>query len=380
MIDLSADQRELQLAAERFASSRLGADLADRDRDGRFDREGWDACADFGVMRMPVPEEYGGLGLGLVDLIAVMEGLGYGTGDHGLLFAIHAHLWTNVMPILGFATEEQKERYLGRLMSGEWIGANAASEPDAGSDVFSMQTLATRDGDHYRLSGTKTFVSNGADADVFVLYATIDRTLGPMGVTAFIVERDAPGLTVGPPLEKMGLRTSSMTELFLDGCEVPVENRLGREGRGMSVFDASMEWERGCILAGSLGAMRRLLEASIRHANGREQFGQKVGKFQAVAHRIVDMKVRLDTSRALVYRLGRLKDRGEPARMEAAMAKLHVSEAFTRTAMDAMRVFGGYGYMVEQGLERELRDAIGGVFYSGTSDVQRSIVAKELGL
>jgi alkylation response protein AidB-like acyl-CoA dehydrogenase len=380
VIELTPQQRELQNAAERFARAELGNELAQRDREERLDRQGWTRCAEFGLMRMPVPEAHGGLGLGLTDLIAVMEGLGYGTADHGLLFGIHAHMWTNVMPILTFGTDEQHTRYLPKLLSGEWIGANGASEPDAGSDIFAMRTRAVRDGDDYVLDGTKTFVTNALDADVFVVYATIDRALGATGITAFVVESTTPGFAVGRPLQKMGMRTSSMAEIVFEGCRVPVANRLGREGRGAAVFDSSMEWERGCILAGSLGAMRRHLEACITHARERKQFGQSIGKFQSVANRIVDMKVRLDTCRPLVYRIGQLKDRGQPARIEAATAKLHVSESFIASALDAMRVFGSYGYMTEQGLERELRDAIGGVFYSGTSDIQRNIIAKGLGL
>jgi alkylation response protein AidB-like acyl-CoA dehydrogenase len=380
VIELTPQQIELQRAAEEFARAELGILLSERDRDERLDRRGWTRCAEFGLMRMPVPETHGGLGMGLTDLIAVMEGLGYGTADHGLLFAIHAHLWTNVMPILTFGTDDQRARYLPRLLSGEWIGANGASEPDAGSDIFSMRTRAVRDGDHYVLNGTKTFVTNAQDANVFVVYATLDRSLGPTGITSFIIDAGTPGLTVGRPLQKMGMRTSSMAEVILEDCKVDVTNRLGREGRGAAVFDSSMEWERGCILAGSLGAMRRHLESCISHAKGRKQFGQSIGKFQSVANRIVDMKVRLDTCRPLVYRIGQLKDRGQTARIEAATAKLHVSESFVASAFDAMRVFGSYGYMTEQGLERELRDAIGGVFYSGTSDIQRNIIAKGLGL
>jgi alkylation response protein AidB-like acyl-CoA dehydrogenase len=380
MIPLTAEQLALQQAAEAFARSELGRDLQQRDRTEGFDRHGWTRCAEFGVMRMPVPEEYGGLGLGLTDLIAVMEGLGYGTADHGLLFSIHAHMWTNVMPILAFGSAEQKSRYLRRLISGEWIGANAASEPDAGSDLFSMRTVVRREGDEYVLDGAKTFVSNAPLADVFVLYATLDPSLGATGITAFIVDAGTPGLTVGRRLEKMGLRTSTMAEVVLKGCRVPVGSRLGREGRGVTVFDSSMEWERGCILAGSLGAMRRHLEACIEHARHRQQFGHPIAKFQSVANRIVDMQVRLDTSRALVYRIGQLKDSGLPARTEAAIAKLHVSESFAASAFDAMRIFGSYGYMTEYGLERELRDALGGVFYSGTSDIQRNIIARALGL
>jgi alkylation response protein AidB-like acyl-CoA dehydrogenase len=217
-------------------------------------------------------------------------------------------------------------------------------------------------------------------ADVFLAYATVNPELGALGVTAFIVEKDTPGVSVSKPMEKMGLRTSPMGEVIFEDCEIPREQLLGREGRGVHSFECSMEWERGCILAGVLGAMQRQLERSVRHAQQRKQFGQSIGKFQAVSHRITDMKVRLDTCRPLVYRIGRLKDGGKNARTEAAIAKLHVSESFVKSSMDAMRVFGGYGYMVEQEIERELRDAMGGVFYSGTSDIQRNIIARAMGL
>ncbi|MDX1384803.1 MAG: acyl-CoA dehydrogenase family protein, partial [Thermoanaerobaculia bacterium] len=235
-------------------------------------------------------------------------------------------------------------------------------------------------GDVYVLNGAKIYVTNAQAADVFVAYATVNPDLGPLGITAFIVERDTPGLSVSKPMEKMGLRTSPMGEVVFEDCEVPESQRLGREGRGVHVFECSMEWERGCILAGCLGAMQRQLERCVAHAQQRRQFGQPIGKFQSVSNRIADMKVRLDTCRPLVYRIGRLKDAGKPARLEAAVAKLHVSESFVVSSTDAMRVFGGYGYMVEQQLERELRDAMGGVFYSGTSDIQRNIIARGLGL
>ena len=236
MNTLTPEQLELQAAAAEFARAELGLDLQRRDRDEVFDRDGWNRCADFGVMRMPVPEEYGGLGQGMTDLIAVMEGLGYGSADNGLLFSIHAHMWTTVMPIVAYGTEAQKERYLPKLISGEWIGANAASEPDAGSDVFSMRTVARRDDDTYVLDGTKMFVSNAKDADVYVLYATIDRALGATGVTGFIVDAQTPGLSIGRPMEKMGLRTSTMAEVVLEGCRIPAEARLGRLDAAVSTL------------------------------------------------------------------------------------------------------------------------------------------------
>jgi alkylation response protein AidB-like acyl-CoA dehydrogenase len=378
--ELTAEQHELQQGARAFARESLVVDMVARDREGSFDRDAWRRCADFGVLGMPVPREYGGLGLGLTDLISVMEGLGYGTRDQGLLFSVNAHLWTNTMPILTFGTEEQKRAYLPALSDGTLIGANAASEPDAGSDIFSMRTRAVRDGDQYVITGAKTFVSNAPVADLFVSYATLDPALGSMGITAFIVPRDTPGLTVTRHIDKMGLRTSPMAEVVFEDCRVPVANRLGREGRGVAVFESSMEWERGCILANCLGVMQRQLEECVSHARARKQFGRPIGKFQSVANRLVDMKVRLDTSRPLVYRIGRLKDEGADATTEAAVAKLYVSDCYVKSSLDAVQIFGGYGYMTEQQVERDLRDAVGSTIYSGTSEIQRNIIARGLGL
>jgi hypothetical protein len=379
-VELTPEQEQLQEAAVEFASKALAHDMVARDRASRFSREDWQKCAEFGVHGMPIPKEHGGLGLGILPLIAVMEGLGYGCRDSGLLFSINAHLWTNSIPILLYGTDGQRERYLPGLCDGSLIGANGASEPDAGSDIFSMRTRADRQDDVYVLNGTKTFVTNAPVADLFVVYATINPALGGMGVTAFIVERETPGLTVGPHMEKMGLRTSPMAEVIFDNCRIPVQNRLGREGRGVEVFECSMEWERGCILASFLGAMRRQLERCVSHARSRKQFGQPIGKFQSVANRIVDMRVRLDTCRPLVYRIGHLKEQGKKAVLEASIAKLHVSEALVQSMMDAVQIFGGYGYMSEQEVERDLRDAVGSTLYSGTSEIQRNIIARGLGL
>jgi alkylation response protein AidB-like acyl-CoA dehydrogenase len=378
--ELSAELQKFQDGAIKFAQSELGKDLIRRDREEEFSREDWEKCAAFGVLGMPVPAEYGGMGLGITDVIAVMEGLGYGSTDQGLLFSINAHLWTASLPITIYGTEDQKQRYLRRLSNGEWIAANAASEPEAGSDVFAMRTRAERKGDVYVLNGTKTFVTNAQVSDLIVAYATLDSALGPMGITAFLVERRSPGVSVSRKLEKMGLRTSPMGEVIFENCEVPVANRLGREGRGVNVFESSMEWERGCILANYLGVMRRQLERSIKHAQTRKQFGKAIGKFQSVANRIVDMKVRLDTCRPLVYRIGWLKERGKSAMLEAAAAKLYVSQSLIANCQDAMQIFGGYGYMVDQQIERELRDAMGSTLYSGTSEIQRNLIAKCLGL
>ena len=238
--ELSEERQTLQHGAIEFARAELGADLIRRDREEEFSREDWKKCAAFGVLSLVVPSQYGGLGLGITDVIAVMEGLGYGTGDHGLLFSINAHLWTTTMPILLYGTEEQQQRYLPRLSNGGWIGANAASEPDAGSDVFAMRTRAERKGDCYVLNGTKTFVTNAPVADLFAAYATLDPALGPMGITAFLVERNARGVLVSKKLEKMGLRTSPMAEVIFrqlrSACVQPARSRRPRRGR-VRIFD-----------------------------------------------------------------------------------------------------------------------------------------------
>jgi alkylation response protein AidB-like acyl-CoA dehydrogenase len=379
-LELTDELQQLQDGAIKFAQAELNDDIIRRDRDEIFSHEGWKKCAHFGVLGLPVPAEYGGMGLGITEVIAVMEGLGYGSRDSGLLFSINAHLWTNALPILVYGSEEQKRKYLPGLCNGDLIGANGASEPEAGSDVYSMRTTAERQGDCYVLNGVKTFVSNGPVAHLFVVYATIDPKLGPMGITAFIVERDTPGLTVGRPFQKMGLRTSPMAEVVFQDCRIPVDRRLGREGRGVGVFESSMEWERGCILANCLGLMKRQLESCIEHVRSRKQFGKSIGKFQSVANRIVDMKVRLDTCRPLVYKIGWLKERKKPAMLESAVAKLHVSECLVNSCRDALQIHGGYGYMVEQGIERDLRDAAGSTLYSGTSEIQRNVIARCLGI
>ena len=377
---LTEDQQALQDAVIDFARSELGYDMIEADRAEAFSREAWQKCAEFGIQGLPIPEEYGGGGSDLMTTIAVMEGLGYGCRDLGLIFSMNAHMWTNSIPLLLYGTEDTKRKYLPGLCDGALIGANGASEPDSGSDVFSMRTRCVKDGDHYVLNGTKMFVTNAQVADVVAAYATVNPEWGSMGICGFIVEMDAPGVSVSKKIEKMGLRTSPMAEIVFEDARVPAANLLGREGRGAEVFNCSMEWERGSILANCLGTMRRQLEDCVAYARQRKQFGQPIGKFQSVANRMVDMKIRLDTARALVYQLGWVKQEGRDAEMEAAMAKLYTSESFIKNCLDAVQIHGGYGYMTEFQFERELRDAMGSTLYSGTSEIQRNIIARCLGL
>jgi len=379
---LSGEQAEWQEAAIRFAREELaeGLDLEGRDERREFWREGWRRCARFGLQGLPVPVEYGGRGLGLPATIAAMEGLGYACADNGLLFAINASLWTVAIPILLHGTEAQRRRYLPGLCDGSIVGANGASEPEAGSDIFSMRATAREVGGGWVLDGRKTWVTGAPVADLFVCYAATDPGRGVMGISAFVVPKDTPGFRVAREIPKLGVRTVPMGELAMEGCRLPADALLGRRGRGAEVFNASMEWERGSILAGALGTMRRQLERCVEYARRRKQFGRPIGKFQAVAHRIVGMKLRLETCRPLVYRIGRLKARGEDATMEAALAKLHVSECFVQNSLDAVQVFGAAGYATETGIERDLRDGVGSLIYSGTNDIQRNIIARELGL
>jgi alkylation response protein AidB-like acyl-CoA dehydrogenase len=376
----SEEQMQFRQAASSFARKELNDGLRERDQHGEFNRAGWMKCAEFGIQGLPIPKEYGGMGADPLTTVGVLESLGYGCKDNGLVFSINAHMWTMEIPLLDFGSEEQKRKYLPRLCSGDLIGGNAMSEPGSGSDAYSLRTTAERRGDRYVLNGSKVFVTNGTVGDLILVFATVDRSKGANGISGFLVEKDFPGFKVGRKLEKMGLRTSPMAELFFEDCEVPVENRLGREGNGKNLFTHSMTWERSCILASAVGVMERLLEVSIQYAKNRKQFDQPIGKFQLVATKIVDMKMRLEEARAALYRAAWLRGKGKSIFLEAALTKLTISENWVKCAEDAIQIHGGYGYMTEFEVERELRDALGSRLYSGTSEVQRMIVASLLGL
>ncbi|MGE0352452.1 MAG: acyl-CoA dehydrogenase family protein [Gemmatimonadales bacterium] len=377
----SAEQLEFRDAVIDFARKALQDDLIQRDREHRFSRELWTRCAEFGIQGLPFPEAYGGTGSDILTTILAMEALGCACRDNGLLFGLAAQMWSVQMPIHKFGTEAARAKYLTRLCRGEWIGAHAMSEPDSGSDAFALRTTATKDGDHYVLTGTKTFVSNGPAADCFLVFATIDRAKGFLGLTGFIVDRDTPGLSVSREIEKMGLRTSPMAEVVFQECRVPAENRIGREGRGGAVFNDSMEWERACILAHYIGGMERQLEAAVKYCHERRQFGKPIGEFQSVANRLTEMKVRLETARLMLYRAAWSKQEGRAdGGLMAAIVKLYLSESWVRSCLDAVQVHGGYGFTTEYEVERDLRDSIGGTLYSGTSEIQRNLIARYLGL
>ena len=377
---IESDLAPLRARMRAFAAESLSASARTREASGEFWREGWDACAREGVIALPLAAEWGGAGAGLSATIAAMEVLGEGCDDLGLLFAINAHLWAAAIPLQEFGTPAQKSRWLRALAEGRLIGGHGATEPNAGSDIFGLEATARPDGDGWILDGVKSFVANGPVADLFVVYATTDRSKGELGVTAFLVERSAPGLRADETLDKMGLRTAPSGILRLEACRVGADAVLGAVGGGAACFNCSMEWERGAILAMHLGRMRRQLDDCVRFARTRRQFGRPIGANQSVANRIVDMKVRLDASRPLVERIGALKDAGRNAMLESAVAKLFVSEAAVASSLDAIQIMGSRGYLREGGVERDLRDAVGARIYSGTNEMQRVMIARLLGL
>jgi alkylation response protein AidB-like acyl-CoA dehydrogenase len=377
---LSAEQRELREAAGAFARRELDQDVAKRDAASEFSPEAWRACAKFGVQGMPVPPELGGGGADVLSTVLVMEGLGYGCHDNGLIFSLNAQMWSLEMPLVKFGSPAQRQAYLPGLVSGDLIGVHAMTEPDSGSDAFNMRTRVEQRGDSYVLNGTKLYITNAPIADVVLVFASHPGRTPVAGVSAFLVDKGAPGFTVSRGMGKMGLRTSPMGEVVLTDCVVPAEKRLGPEGAGMAIFNSSMGWERSCILASAVGAMQRQLESCVDYGRTRKQFGRPIGKFQAVAGKIADMYLRVEAARLLVYQAAWLAQQGKPAVAEAAAAKLFASEAWVASSLDAIQIHGAYGYTTDAGVERDLRDAVASRIYSGTSEIQRVILAGMLGL
>jgi alkylation response protein AidB-like acyl-CoA dehydrogenase len=379
-LSFSDEQLALKASAIEFASKELNHHLRERDQAGEFSRDAWRACARFGLQGLPVPEEFGGSGADILTTVLVMEGLGYGCRDNGLIFSLNAHMWTIELPLLKFGTPEQKRAYLPGLVSGDLIGVHAMTEADSGSDAFSMQTRAERRGDRYILNGSKLYITNAPVADVVVVFATLHPGRGFSGACAFLVEKGTPGFSVSRSLDKMGLRTSPMGEIILNDCEIPATNRLGKEGAGFAIFNSSMEWERSCILASAVGAMQRQMENCIKYAQTRRQFGEPIGKFESISNKIAEMYLRIEAARLLIYKVAWLKQRGKSAMAEAAAAKVFTSEAWVQSSLDAIQIHGAYGYMNEAEIERDLRDSVAGKIYSGTSEIQRLIIARTLGL
>ena len=371
-----------QASVEAFARERLHGAARENDANQHFPEALWKACANFGIQGLALPAAYGGP-LEEVDFcrsLLAMEALGRGCDDNGLAFALNAQMWTVQTPLLHFGSEAQKQKYLPGMAAGDVIGAHALTEPEAGSDVASMQLAAVKTEGGYVLNGEKHLITLAPRADFVLVFAQGNPKLKGWGISAFVVDKGTPGFTQSEKHTKMGVRSVPIGSLEFKDCFLPEEALVGREGLGYSIMNHSLEYDRCCILASQLGAMERQLTEAVAFARKRKQYAKSIGKFQAVSHRLVDMKVRLETARLLLYKAAWLKARGEPSKLEATMLKLYLSEAFVDSSLDAIRTYGGAAYLGAGGVERDLRDAIGGILYAGTSDIQKNIIAQYLGL
>ncbi len=378
--DWTPEQDALYERIHRFALEQLGSHSSNGASDPSVLRDQWRRCGAAGLLGLCVSPASGGLGLDCLTTARVLEAVGRGCRDAGLCFSIGAHLLACAVPLDLFGTPQQKAEYLPGLCSGASVGANAATERGAGSDVFALEMSARRTDDGYVLNGEKTFVTNAPIADLFVVYAVTCRRFGVFGMSAFLVPRSAPGVVVGPAFQTGGMTTALASCVGLAECRVAESQRLGPEGAGSTIFHASMSWERCCLFALWLGTMERQLEEVVQHARTRQQFGHPIGVNQAISHRVADMKLRLESARLLVYRACWELAQGRPADVAASLAKLAVSEAFIQSSLDAVQVFGGAGLSRDSGIERYVRDALPSTIYSGTSEMQRDIVARAIGL
>jgi alkylation response protein AidB-like acyl-CoA dehydrogenase len=365
---------------ERYARTAHAAATLPDPATAAFREECWPALGGLGLLGAAVPREHGGGGFGALDTALLYEAASEGGADTGLLFAAAAHLFACVLPVLEFASPQTRKSLLPALCAGDLVAGNAMTEPGAGSDVSRLATRATRVDGGYLLDGVKSFVSNGPVADLYVTYATTDPDAGYFGTTAFAVDRASPGLTSGPPLEKSGLAACRAGEVAFEGCFVPDERVLGSPGQGQVVFATSMQWERSCLFAVYLGQQERLIRSCVRHARERRQSGRRLADLTPVADRIAEMKLRLEGGRLLLYRACTEVDGGEDPTLWAALAKLAVSEAAVATALDASRIFAGRAVLTEYGIEEHVRDALPATTFSGTSDIQRRLIARGMGL
>ncbi|WP_275676704.1 acyl-CoA dehydrogenase family protein [Streptomyces sp. MUM 2J] len=374
----TTEQRRMIAGARRFASGlgRLGEGLDESD----FNKAGWEACAQYGVLGWLTPQEYGGAGLDPLSAALSLEALGAGCADNGLLFAVNNHLFACTTYLLDHGTPEQRFEWLPALASGSVIGAHALTEVTAGSDVLSMRTVARRVGDRFVIDGRKTYVSNGPVAGLFVVFARTDEGApGQASISAFLVPSTQSGVTVRP-LAKMGLGGTPMGEVTFEDCAVPATSLLGEPGGAYQMFQTGLVWERGFMFATQVGALERLLDEMVAHCNERRQFGRTIGSNQSVAHRIADHKVRVETSKLLLHKMAWKVKAGHLAIEEACMLKLWVSEALKSISLDLLQLRGAAGFLAGAPAERQVRDSLAATIYGGTSEIQRSAIAAMSGL
>jgi len=374
--DLGESADMLRDSVRSFAANEIAPRAAKIDQTNEFPNELWRKMGDLGILGVTVDEEYGGAGMGYLEHVVAMEEVSRASASVGLSYGAHSNLCVNQIRKNG--NEEQKRRYLPKLISGEHIGALAMSEPNAGSDVVSMKLRAEKKGDRYVLNGTKMWITNGPDADTLVIYAKTDINAGPRGITAFLVEKTFKGFSVAQKLDKLGMRGSNTGELVFEDCEVPEENILGGVGRGVNVLMSGLDYERAVLSGGPLGIMQACMDVVIPYVHDRKQFGQSIGEFQLMQGKIADMYTIMNAAKAYVYAVCKACDRGETTRKDAAAAILFSAEKATWMALEAIQTLGGNGYINEYPTGRLLRDAKLYEIGAGTSEIRRMLIGREL--
>ncbi len=369
------EQEMVRKMVRDFAETEI-APYVEKMEEGEFPREILRKMADLGLMGMTIPEEYGGAGMDFPSYIIAINELSRVSATVGVILSVHTSVGTN--PILYFGTEEQKQKYVTKLASGEYLGAFCLTEPSAGSDAGSLKTRAVKQGDHYVLNGAKVFITNGGEADTYIVFASTNPELGSKGVSAFIVEKDTPGFVIGKDEHKMGLHGSKTVQLTFEDAKVTVENLLGAEGEGFKIAMANLDVGRIGIAAQSLGIAEAAVQAATAYAKERVQFGKPIAAQQGVSFKLADMATAVEGARLLTYRAANLRALGKPCGKEASMAKLFASQTAMNVAIEAVQVFGGYGYTKDYPVERYFRDAKVCEIYEGTSEIQRMVIGKHL--
>ncbi|MFD1020058.1 acyl-CoA dehydrogenase [Thalassobacillus hwangdonensis] len=373
---LTEEQEMLRKMVRDFAKKEVEPTAAERDEEERFDREIFDKMAELGLTGIPWPEEYGGIGSDFVSYVIAVEELSRVCASTGVTLSAHISLAS--WPIYKFGSEEQKKTFLAQLATGEKLGAYALSEPGAGSDVASMRTTAKLDGDHYVLNGSKVWITNGGVGDLYVVFAKTDADAGHRGISAFIVEKGTPGFTFGKKEKKLGIRSSPTTELIFENCKVPKENLLGEEGEGFKIAMMTLDGGRNGIAAQAVGIAQGALDASVAYAKEREQFGKPISQQQGISFKIADMGTEVEAARLLTYQAAYLESEGLPYAKASAMAKLFAGDTAMKHTVEAVQVFGGYGYTKDYPVERYMRDAKITQIYEGTNEIQRLVIGRML--
>ncbi|MEG1790626.1 MAG: acyl-CoA dehydrogenase [Oscillospiraceae bacterium] len=378
MFKLNEEHRELQASFREFAQNEVKPLARELDETERFPLETVKKLSELGMMGLPVPEEYGGSGIDQLGYTLLIEELSKVCATTGIIVSAHTSLccW----PILQYGTEEQKKKYLPDLASGRKLGAFALTEPSAGTDASMQKSVAVLEGDHYVLNGNKVFITNAGAADVFIVFAMTNKEQGTKGITGFILDRDTAGFTMGKPEDKMGLRASSTCELVFDNVIVPVENRLGGEGKGFRIAMSTLDGGRIGVAAQSVGIAQGAIDETVKYTSERIQFGRRISQFQNTQFTLADMQTKTDAARLLVWRAAEAESAGEPYSHLAAMAKLFASENASYVTNRAVQLFGGYGYTKDYPVERMLRDAKVTEIYEGTSEVQRMVISGWMGV